>query len=87
MKHGFIENLHPFVLLTLAALSLFLAAVSSGLTQGIFTLSTLELEVLAASSSGQESDYARKILPLRKKSNLVRAMSSFCLVFKQLQRF
>ncbi|KAK4523474.1 hypothetical protein GAYE_PCTG60G1370 [Galdieria yellowstonensis] len=71
MKHGFIENLHPFVLLTLAALSLFLAAVSSGLTQGIFTLSTLELEVLAASSSGQESDYARKILPLRKKSNLV----------------
>jgi len=26
---------------------------------------------LAASSSGQESDYARKILPLRKKSNLV----------------
>ncbi|GJD11048.1 Metal transporter CNNM2 [Galdieria sulphuraria] len=71
MKHGFIENLHPVVLLALAAVSLFLAAVSSGLTQGIFTLSTLELEVLAASSSGEESDYARKILPLRKKSNLV----------------
>eukprot|EP00871_Galdieria_phlegrea_P004821 jgi/Galph1/533/GphlegSOOS_G5180.1 len=77
MKHGYIESLHPIVLLTLAIFSLSLAAVSSGLTQGIFTLSTLELEVMAASGSSEDSEYARKILPLRKRSNLVRAIQSF----------
>ena len=55
-----------------ALLLLLWSGTFSGLTLGLLTLSLEGLEILVSSGSGDEQRWARKLMPLRRRGNLLR---------------
>lgn len=59
------------VAITLAALLIVLSATFSGLTLGLMSLDNIELQVQADAGDASEARHARRILPLRRRGNLL----------------